>query len=82
MPKKSECLLTKEEFCKYINFIKDLLNIDINYYIRVNFTTLEKVIDSLGGIDVYSEYSFISYIDNIQFYKGYNHMNAKQARAF
>ena len=23
MPKKSECLLTKEEFCKYINFIKD-----------------------------------------------------------
>ena len=23
MPKKSECLLTKEEFCEYINFIKD-----------------------------------------------------------
>lgn len=65
-----------------IDTIKDLLNIDINYYIRVNFTTLEKVIDSLGGIDVYSEYSFISYIDNIQFYKGYNHMNGKEALAF
>ncbi|MGN1311802.1 MAG: LCP family protein [Bacilli bacterium] len=65
-----------------IDTIRDLLNIDINYYIRVNFTTLEKVIDSLGGIDVYSEYSFISYIDNIQFYKGYNHMNGKEALAF
>lgn len=65
-----------------IDTIKDLLNIDINYYIRVNFTTLEKVIDSLGGIDVYSEYSFISYIDNTQFYKGYNHMTGKEALAF
>lgn len=65
-----------------INTIKELLNIDINYYIRVNFTTLEKIINALDGIDVYSEYQFISYIDNYQFYKGYNHMNGKQALAF
>lgn len=65
-----------------INTIKELLNIDINYYIRVNFTTLEKIIDSIKGIDVYSEYSFISYIDNYQFYKGFNHMNGKEALAF
>lgn len=65
-----------------IDTIKNLLNIDINYYIRVNFTTLEKIIDSLEGIDVYSEYSFVSYIDNYQFYKGYNHMNGNQALAF
>ena len=30
----------------------DLLDIDINYYVRVNFTTLEKVVDALGGVDV------------------------------
>ena len=65
-----------------IDTIEDLLNIDINYYLRVNFTTLEKTIDALGGVDVYSEYSFISYIDNYQFYKGYNHMNGKEALAF
>lgn len=65
-----------------ISTIEELLNIDINYYLRVNFTTLEKLIDSLDGVDVYSEYSFISYIDNYKFYKGYNHMNGKQALAF
>lgn len=65
-----------------INTIEDLLDIDINYYLRVNFTTLEKLIDSLNGVDVYSEYTFISYIDNYKFYKGYNHMNGKQALAF
>lgn len=62
--------------------IEDLLDIDINYYLRVNFTTLEKLIDGLNGVDVYSEYTFISYIDNYKFYKGYNHMNGKQALAF
>ena len=65
-----------------IDTIKNLLNIDINYYIRVNFSTVEKIIDSLRGVDVYSEYSFVSYIDNYKFYKGYNHMNGKQALAF
>ena len=55
-----------------IDTIEDLLNIDINYYIRVNFTTLEKLIDAIGGVDVYSEYSFVSYIDNYKFYQGYN----------
>ncbi|MGN1342478.1 MAG: LCP family protein [Bacilli bacterium] len=65
-----------------IDTIEDLLNIDINYYIRVNFTTLEKLIDAIDGVDVYSEYSFVSYIDNYKFYQGYNHMNGKQALAF
>ena len=65
-----------------IDTIEDLLSIDINYYIRVNFTTLEKLIDAIDGVDVYSEYSFVSYIDNYKFYQGYNHMNGKQALAF
>ena len=62
--------------------IEDFLNIDINYYIKVNFSTLEKLIDSLGGVTVYSEYSFVSYIDNYKFYKGFNNMNGKEALAF
>lgn len=65
-----------------INTIEELLDIDINYYIRVNFSTLEKIIDALDGVDVYSRYSFVSYIDNYMFYEGYNHMNGKQALAF
>lgn len=65
-----------------ISTIEDLLDVDINYYFRVNFTTLEKVIDALGGVDVYSKYSFVSYIGNYKFYEGYNHMNGNEALGF
>ena len=65
-----------------INTIEELLDININYYFRVNFTTLENIIDAIGGVDVYSEYSFVSYIGSYQFYKGYNHMNGNQALGF
>lgn len=38
-----------------ISTIEELLDIDINYYLRVNFTTLEKLINSIDGVDVYSK---------------------------
>ena len=60
--------------------VEDLLDIDINYYVRVNFTTLEKIVDALGGVDVYSEYAFTSY--TYSYRKGKNHLNGKQALEF
>ena len=63
--------------------IEDLLDIDINYYIRVNFSTVVNVVDTLGGIDVYSDKAFTPYTDQtISFKKGVNHMTGKQALAF
>ena len=38
--------------------VEDLLGIDINYYVKVNFTTVVKLVDTLGGITVNSDYSF------------------------
>ncbi len=67
---------------KSVQTIEDLLDIDINYYFKVNFTSLVDIVDAIGGIEVYSEYSFTSYIDNYNFKKGYNSMNGKQALAF
>ena len=68
-----------------IGTIEDLLDVSINYYYRVNFSTLEKVIDAIGGVDVYSKYNFTSssYSGGVyRFYQGYNHMNGKQALSF
>lgn len=68
-----------------IGTLEDLLATDINYYFRVNFTSLEKIVDALGGIDVYSKYSFTSSLASggtYYFSKGYNHMNGHQALAF
>ena len=38
--------------------VEKLLDIDINYYVRVNFSSLINLVNVLGGINVYSEYSF------------------------
>lgn len=67
-----------------VGTIEDLLDVDINYYLRVNFSTLEEVIDSIGGVDVYSKYTFttVASTGSYRFYEGYNHMNGKQALAF
>lgn len=64
--------------------IENLLDIDINYYVKVNFSTIEGVIDAIEGVDVYSDYSFKAdiYPDYFTFKKGMNHLNGKQALAF
>lgn len=64
-----------------VKTIEDLLGIDINYYAKVNFSSVIKIVDVLDGIDVYSEYTFNSY-SGFKFYQGYNHMNGEQALDF
>lgn len=69
-----------------ISTVEDLLDTDINYYVRVNFTTVIKLVDTLGGVDVYSDYDFTTHNDagtkTYTFKKGYNHVNGEQALAF
>ena len=36
----------------------ELYHTEINYYVRLNFTSLIDIVDILGGIDVDSEYAF------------------------
>ena len=60
--------------------IEDLLNIKIDYYVRVNFDTLVNVVDTIGGVDVYSDMDFKTYKGYIK--KGYNHLNGEEALAF
>ena len=64
-----------------VKTIEDLLGININYYVKVNFSSVIKIVDVLGGVDVYSEYTFTSY-SGYNFTKGYNHMNGEQALDF
>ena len=64
-----------------IQTIEDLLEIDINYYIKVNFTSVIDIVDALGGLDVYSEYTFTSY-SGFTFKKGLNLVNGEQALDF
>jgi len=60
--------------------LENLYGIDISYYARVNFTSLETIVDALGGVDVNSEVEFEA--GGYSFHKGVNHMNGAQALAF
>lgn len=57
-----------------------LYNLNIDHYLKVNFTGFEQVIDAVGGITVYSEVDF--YIDDVVFNKGYNECNGREALLF
>lgn len=61
--------------------IEDLLDINIDYYIKVNFTTLIDIVDLLDGIQVTSKYEFTS-IDGYHYNKGINYLNGEEALSF
>lgn len=61
--------------------LENLLNIKINYYVKVNFTSLIDIVDALGGVSVYSNYSFTSK-DGYSYSKGYNNVNGARALSF
>ncbi|MGI6371947.1 MAG: LCP family protein [Caldicoprobacterales bacterium] len=63
-----------------IGTLEDLYDIEIDYYVRVNFDSLIKMVDALGGINVDSEYAFKS--GGYSFKKGINQLNGAQALAF
>ena len=90
LPSKGETAYDKLTHAGYygvqesIRAIEKLLDIDINYYAKVNFTTIQKVVEALGGIDVKSDYNFTEDNSGYHFHykKGINHLNGKQALAF
>lgn len=60
--------------------LEQLYGIDISYYARVNFSSLVKIVDTLGGVDVDSDFEFDAL--GYHFQKGMNHLDGKQALAF
>lgn len=57
--------------------IEDLLNIDINYTIKLNFSTVVDLIDAIGGLDIYSEFDFHSAISAHKYHKGWQHLSGR-----
>ncbi len=64
-----------------IGALEMLYGVEVDYFVRMNFSGFEGIIDSLGGIDVYSEYDFT--VEPIKHYtKGMNHLSGIEALAF
>lgn len=60
--------------------LEQLYEMNIDYYTRVNFTSVVKIVDALGGVSVYSNQSFTA--GNLTIHEGYNDLNGEQALAF
>ena len=65
-----------------INTVQDWLGIDLDYYLKLNFSSMRGIINAIGGIDVYSPVAFDSDISEYHYEKGWNHLNGKQALYF
>lgn len=63
-----------------IKTVEGFMDIDINYYARVNFTSLIQMVDALGGIEVESVEDFS--IGQYHYNKGINQLNGDQALYF
>lgn len=65
-----------------VNTVEDWLNIDLSYYLKLNFSSMRGIINAIGGIDVYSPVAFDSDISEYSYVKGWNHLDGKQALYF
>ena len=65
-----------------IKALENLLDIEINYYVKVNYNAIINLVDALDGVDVYSEYNFKSFEFYHPFKKGINHVDGKLALDF
>ena len=71
-----------------ISTIEDWMDIKIDYYIKVNFTALVSLVDSIGGIEIDVPYSFCEQNSNrewgkntVYVKKGHQTLNGEQALA-
>lgn len=65
----------------HVQTVEDIFDIDINYYIKVNFSTVIDLVDELGGIDVYADQPMY-FRNNCSIQKGYNHIDGACALSF
>ena len=66
-----------------INTIEDLLDINIDKYVKVSFGTVINVVDVIDGIDIYSDKSFTAWTNRSCSYTvGVQHVDGKCALAF
>ncbi len=59
----------------------ELYDTEIDYYVRVNFTSVVEMVDALGGIEVYSDSGFTAF-NGLSFSKGMNQLSGREALTF
>ncbi|HPX32604.1 MAG TPA: LCP family protein [Erysipelotrichaceae bacterium] len=97
MDKLTHATTLSDGINSWINTLNEVLDIDVNYYLRVNFSSLVDIINAIDGIDVnnpyYFETNFVIYDydandndgvtgEHKAFEKGIIHLNGEEALAY
>lgn len=71
-----------------VDTVSNLVDVDIDYYVKINFTGIVELVDAIGGIDVDVVYPFCEQNSKRQFgsnliyvEEGFQHLNGEQALA-
>lgn len=62
-----------------VHTVEGVLGQPVHAYARVDFLAFEKVIDALGGVDIYVYRPFHDFLFNDGFEQGWQHLNGKRA---
>jgi LCP family protein required for cell wall assembly len=62
--------------------VSKIFNQPVHAFVRIDFLAFEKVIDTLGGIDVYCQRGFQDFLFKDGFSKGWQHLSGKRALAY
>ena len=65
-----------------VGTLEMLYGINIDYYMKVNFTGFVDIINLLGGVEVYSEIEFTAWNGGYHIMAGNNYLNGEQALGF
>ena len=67
-----------------VETVENMMGIDMNYYVKVNYATVKALIDAIDGITVNSDYSFTTHgMDvSMDFVEGENYLDGEAALAF
>ena len=66
-----------------IDAVENLYNTTVNYYLQINFSGFETMVDAIGGITVYSDHGFVCGDANeVYISQGENNLDGHQALSF
>lgn len=65
-----------------VQSMENYTGLDINYYARVNFSSVVDIVDALGGIEVWSDYNFVADAGGYSYVAGLNYLNGAETLGF
>lgn len=67
-----------------VGAVEKVTGLNMDFFVKVNYSTVTQFIDAIGGIDVYSDYAFTTHGQQVYFNynEGQNHLDGVHTLAF